>query len=76
MIKSQKALIPQPSIFSRLNADAIVNVTVLVEEFGVSICMIQMEMNSLIKSKLFLSGVKEYYIEICHYERINGEIKL
>ena len=45
MTKSQKALIRQTTIFSRLNAGQTVNIKELAEEFGVGIRTIQKDMN-------------------------------
>ena len=45
MNKSQKALIRQTTIFSRLNAGEVVNVGDLAEEFGVSVRTIQIDLN-------------------------------
>jgi predicted DNA-binding transcriptional regulator YafY len=45
MKKNQKALIRQTTIWSRLNAGAVVNVKDLAEEFGVGVRTIQKDMN-------------------------------
>ena len=45
MLKSQKALIRQTTIFSRLNAGETVNIKTLAEEFGVGVRTMQKDMN-------------------------------
>jgi len=50
MTKSQKSLIRQTTIFSRLNAGETVNVKTLAEEFGVGIRTMQKDMNERLMS--------------------------
>ena len=50
MTKSQKTLIRQTTIFSRLNAGESLNVKALAEEFGVSLRTIQKDMNERLSS--------------------------